>query len=130
MALLMMVSCESEHPPPQLAVRTLTRVASPGGSFEAVFTRIDPGVETPLGYIYQLHVVPVGGAGGDKPAVELRHLDLQTPIELEWQGENKLVLSYGAADVSAHEQFAKVIDWSGNEKQVEVVIKSSAEKSR
>ena len=124
MALLVITGCESEAPP-QLAVRTLARVGSPSGKFEAVLKRIDPGAETPMGYIYQLHVITTGADADSDPAVELRHLDLQTPVELEWTGETKLTLTYGAADVSGHKEFVKVADKDGKPEQVEVVLKGA-----
>ena len=124
MALLAIAGCESEAPP-QLAVRTLARVGSPGGRFEAVLKRIDPGAKTPLGYIYQLHVITAGADAEDDPAVELRHLDLQTPVELEWQGDKKLILTYGAADISGHKASIKVADKDGKAEQVAVVLQGS-----
>ena len=124
MALLAIAGCESEAPP-QLAVRTLARVGSPGGRFEAVLKRIDPGTKTPLGYIYQLHVITAGADAEGDPAVELRHLDLQTPVELEWQGDKKLILTYGAADISGHKEFMKVVEKDGKTEQVEIVLEGS-----
>ena len=117
--------CESEAPPPQVAVRTFARVASPGGRFEAVFKRIDPGTADPATFIYQLFIVATGGDSNSSPVVELRHLDLQSraPVALEWQGDAKLVLTYGAADVSGHVPSVEILDAVGKPQVIAVVVK-------
>ena len=126
MTLLIIAGCEAEAPP-QVAVRTLTRVASPSGRFEAVLKRIDPGTGDPATFTYHLLVVPNGGDGGSTPVAELRNLDLQSPapVAIEWQGDAKLVLTYGAAEVSGHQPSAEVTDSAGKPQSIEVVVEPS-----
>lgn len=120
---MVIAGCESDAQP-QAAVRTLARVGSPGGGFEAVLKSIDLGSETPMGPIYRLHVIRAGADADGEPAVELRRLDLRTPLKLEWQGDTKLTLSYGAADVHGHKQFVRVSDKDGKPKQIELILKT------
>src|SRR5688572_21162255 len=126
MTLLIIAGCEAETPP-QVAVRTLTRVASPSGRFEAVLKRIDPGTGDPATFIYHLLIVPNGGDGDSKPVVEMRHLDLQSPapVAIEWQGDAKLVLTYGAAEVSGQQPSVEVTDAAGKPQTIEVIVEAS-----
>jgi hypothetical protein len=124
LALLSVIGCEAEAPPALPSVRTLSRVVSEGGRFEAVFTRTDPGNYT---YVYDLHVVTAGAGAEGKPAVQLHRLDLITPVELEWTGDAKLLLKFGKAEVRGHQSLVQVKDKEGKTQQIEVVLRAAVE---
>lgn len=118
----MVAGCESAGPVENVA--TLSRVASPAGRFDAVFKRVDTRSGASDGFVYQVHIVTAGKPAESEPVLELRHLDTQSrvPFELEWQGDTKLIIRFGTAEVHNNKPSVQVADKKGKTERIEVAV--------